>query len=112
MKLTKINVLNFKRVKKVELVLADLNILVGGNGSGKSSIIQAIHLACCVMRQAPSVETQKTSTIGIEELDYLPTNNYKQLGHKAYWGNTDGSASSKLEMTFEKDNVNHVADCT
>ena len=94
MKLTKLKVEDFKRVKSVEIDLADVNILVGGNGSGKSSIIQAIHLACCVMRQVERVEKGKTSTVGIDELDYLPSNNYKLLGHKTVWGNKAGTPSS------------------
>ena len=69
MRLTKIKIDSFKRVKSVEFDLADVNILVGVNGSGKSSIIQAIHLACCVMRQADRVEKGGTSTVGIEELE-------------------------------------------
>ena len=80
--LSKLSVKSFKRIKNVDLELADVTILVGANGSGKSSIIQAIHLACCVMRQADRVESGKTSTVGVDELDYLPTDNYKMLGHR------------------------------
>ena len=89
MKLVKLTVEDFKRVKCVELDLADVNILVGSNSSGKSSILQATHLACCVMRQADRVEAGKTSTVGIDALDYLPTNSYKLLGHKSTWGNKE-----------------------
>lgn len=111
MRLTKLQVDGFKRVQSVELELADINILVGANGSGKSSIIQAIHLACCVMRQAESVQGSKTTTVGIEELDYLPTNNYKLLGHNTTWGNKEGSPSSKAQLTFVRDGERFTATC-
>ncbi|MCI0558737.1 MAG: AAA family ATPase [Nitrososphaera sp.] len=111
MKLTKLKVDDFKRVKSVELDIADLNILVGGNGSGKSSIIQAIHLACCVMRQVERVEKGKTSTVGIDELDYLPSNNYKLLGHKTVWGNMAGTPSSDVALTFQREQAHFTASC-
>ncbi|MGC2423324.1 MAG: AAA family ATPase [Nitrospirota bacterium] len=111
MKLTKLKIEGFKRVRSVEIDLADVNILVGINGSGKSSIIQAAHLACCVMRQADSVQGSKTTTVGIEDLDYLPTNNYKMLGHNTTWGNKEGSPSSKAQLTFIRDEEPCIAYC-
>ncbi len=100
MQLTSLKISNFKCVQSVELELSDVNILVGTNGSGKSSIIQAVHLACCVIRQADGVQNSKTSTVGIEDLDYLPTDNYKMLGHKSIWGNKQDTPSSQVELKF------------
>ncbi len=102
MRLTKIKIENFKRIQSVEVPLADVNILVGANGCGKSSIVQAVHLGCCVMRQADRVDASKTSTVGVEDLDYLPTDDYKTLGHGANWGNQEGSPSSRVTLFFEK----------
>lgn len=102
MKLSKLEVKNFKRISNVEIPLADVNILVGANGSGKSSIIQAVHLACCVTRQADRVDSTKTSAVGVDELDYLPTDDYKTLGHQANWGNAAGSPASEVALYFEK----------
>lgn len=109
--LSKLSVESFKRINRVDLELADVTILVGANGSGKSSIVQAIHLACCVMRQADQVKSGKTSTVGIDELDYLPTDNYKMLGHNGNWGNKVGSPSSKVKLTFLSDGTEHIASC-
>jgi Predicted ATP-dependent endonuclease of the OLD family len=100
MKLTKIRVESFKKIEEVEFPLANVNILVGANGSGKSSILQAIHLACCVMRQVDRIDWSKTSTVGIDNLDYLPTENYQKLGHKADWGNKIGTPSSTVKLFF------------
>ncbi|MDP4064838.1 hypothetical protein IMCC1933_07070 [Rhodobacteraceae bacterium IMCC1933] len=38
-KLDKIEVKKFKQIDSIEMDVADLNILVGSNGSGKSSIL-------------------------------------------------------------------------
>jgi energy-coupling factor transporter ATP-binding protein EcfA2 len=110
-KLTKLGVRNFKKVESVELDLSNLNILVGGNGSGKSSIIQAIHLACCVMRQVDRVEPGRTSTVGIDALDYLPSNDYKRLGHNVDWGNNSGTPSSVVTLAFEQAGAELEAEC-
>jgi len=102
MKLAKLKVEGFKMIDEIELDLADVNILVGANGSGKSSVLQAVHLGCCLIRQAERVDPTRTNTVGIEELDYLPTDDYKTLGHKYNWGNAAGSPSSKVSLTFTR----------
>lgn len=101
MRLAKLKIENFKKIVEVEINLADVNILVGANGCGKSSIIQAVHLACCVMRQVDRVDSGKTSTVGVDEMDYLPTDDYKTLGHGANWGNKEGTPSSQVTLFFE-----------
>ena len=100
MQLSKLKIADFKRIKTAEISLSDINILVGANASGKSSIIQAVHLAACLIRQADRVDASKTSTVGVDELDYLPSENYSMLGHHSVWGNRAGSPSSKIEFTF------------
>lgn len=102
MQLCTLKIENFKKIVSVEVPLADVNILVGANGCGKSSIVQAVHLACCLMRQANRVDPGKTATVGVEELDYLPTNDYKTLGHGANWGNTEGTPCSQVTLHFQK----------
>lgn len=107
MLLTKIQVDRFKRLNRVSLSLSDLNILVGANGSGKSSFIQAIHLASCLMRQASEVRSDRTSPVSIGDLDYIPTDNYWELGHNHAWGNRAGTPSSKVTFIFQDDEGNN-----
>ena len=110
--LERIRVEGFKRVQDVSLSLANVNILVGANGSGKSSVLQALHLACCVMRQAAKVG-DTSSTITTEELDYLPTENYETLGHGTNWGNTQSSPNTKVTLSFlNEENSSVGAHCT
>lgn len=109
--LSKLKIERFKKLEKVELEVEDLNVFVGVNGCGKSSILQAIHLACCVLRQVYRVDKSRASTIGIEHLDYLPSNNYKKLGNKKDWGNTESTQSSEIEMTFSKAAATSIATC-
>jgi ABC-type branched-subunit amino acid transport system ATPase component len=102
MELSRILIENFKRIKRVPLDLAPVNVLVGANGSGKSSIIQAVHLACCVIRQAGRIDSAKTATVGADELDYLPTDDYKTLGHSVNWGNKSGTPATRVQLDFAK----------
>ena len=100
MELKSITVKQFKRIRNAEIKLSGLNILVGANGSGKSSALQAIHLASCLMRQAGALRTDSTSTVSINELDYLPSDHYAELGHNSAWGNKVGTPSSMVSFLF------------
>lgn len=100
MRLDGLKLENFKAIADVEIPLGFVNVLVGGNGSGKSSMLQTIHLACCVMRQASRIESPKTTTVGVEELDYLPTEDYKTLGHLLDWGKNRDSPYSQVTLFF------------
>lgn len=71
MLLKKITIEKFKKINQVELDLSPLNILVGTNGSGKSSILQAIHLASCLIRQVDRVHPNKTSPVSCFRLQSL-----------------------------------------
>lgn len=100
MRLESITIEKFKRIDHIDLSLADLNILVGSNGSGKSSILQALHLASCLMRQAERIREGSTAMVRVSALDYLPSDEYWRLGHGAPWGNSSKSPSSKVFFTF------------
>ncbi len=98
-KLTKIRIEKFKKIDEIDIETGSINILVGSNGSGKSSILQAAHLASCLLRQADRIRTS-TSTVAVMDLDYLPTNDYMRLGNGENWGNKSNTPSSKITFTF------------
>jgi ABC-type cobalamin/Fe3+-siderophores transport system ATPase subunit len=103
LKLSKIKIEKFKKIDDLEIAAGPLNILVGANGSGKSSVLQAAHLASCLLRQADRIRIGSTSTVAIIDLDYLPTDEYSRLGHGTNWGNKKNTASSKITFTFKDD---------
>lgn len=99
--LDNIEVKKFKQIDSIKMDVADLNILVGSNGSGKSSILQALHLTSCLMRQADRIRPSSTSMVRVVDLDYLPSDQYWRLGHKADWGNVSTSPSSSVVFSFQ-----------
>ncbi len=99
-KLTSVRIEKFKKIDIIDLPISDLNILVGSNGSGKSSILQALHLASCLMRQADRIRSDSTVMVRVSDLDYLPSDEYWRLGHGADWGNMATSPSSKILFNF------------
>ncbi len=101
MKLSKIKIEKFKKIENIEIPIVNLNILVGANGSGKSSVLQATHLASCLLRQADRIRLEGTSTVAVQDLDYLPSDEYSRLGHNENWGNNKKSPSSKITFFFE-----------
>lgn len=98
--LNKIQIEKFKRIDDISIDIADLNILVGSNGSGKSSILQALHLASCLMRQADRIRLNSTTMVRVSDLDYLPSDEYWRLGHGMDWGNKSTSPSSSVKFSF------------
>lgn len=76
MQITSIEIENFKRVKKAKVQLADINILVGGNNSGKSSVLQGIHFS--VVAAVASRRLDK-KTFAQDYLLYCPAKSFVDL---------------------------------
>jgi predicted ATPase len=112
MELKSVEVKNFKRIQVIPLELDGVNILVGENGAGKSSVLQGIHLASCVIRQAERVKLTQSAQVSADELDYLPSNNYKAMGHYGMWGNKVKQPGSEFAFTFEANGLESVTRCT
>jgi len=53
---------------------------------------------------AQAAEANKQTTLSISELEYIPTNSYKELGHNSIWGNQHGSAESEVIFKFIDEN--------
>lgn len=62
---------------RVDVPLSPVTVLVGGNGSGKSSILKAVHWAvrCATLRD------RKDNTT-LEQMDYTPSRAFQELAHK------------------------------
>lgn len=69
---------NFMRIhERTEVPLGPVTVLVGANGSGKSSILKAIHWAvrCATLRDAKDKTT-------LDRMDYTPSKDFLELAHK------------------------------
>ena len=65
-----------------------------------------------MIRQAGRVELTRTSTVGVDRLDYLPSEQYWLLAHNKEWGNKKGSPSSRVEFDFHDGTTASTAKCT
>jgi hypothetical protein len=86
MLISAVRIENFKRIKEVEVSLADVTVLIGGNNCGKSSLLQGIHLAITTLQSARSASlssSKPSSTLGIDQFLYKPSNQPTRLNHRS-----------------------------
>lgn len=100
MKLTKLVLEKFKRVDKVELELHPLNVLVGGNNSGKSSVLQGIHFS--VIAAVASREAGR-DTYTQDSLLYCPSRSFESLRHGRGYLNQSNFGWLRLQGTFQEE---------
>lgn len=83
MELKALKVSNFKRSKDIEIVTPSLTVIVGGNNSGKSSLLQGIHFAITVLQSARLAADggKSISTLGFDQFIYKPTGDLIGLNH-------------------------------
>lgn len=90
MKLTKVTIKNFKAIHDTTIELSPFTVIVGANGSGKSSVLQALHWMFQSGRN-PSVDANKSpkdgSTLSEKNATYMPSPEYRNAGHGAEYGN-------------------------
>jgi energy-coupling factor transporter ATP-binding protein EcfA2 len=78
MRLTQLILEKFKKVDKVDISLLGLNVLVGGNNAGKSSVLQGIHFS--VIAAIASREAGR-DTFTQDSLLYCPARDFESLRH-------------------------------
>ncbi len=78
--LTSVTIRRFKRITDASFDLANLNVLVGGNNSGKSSIIQALHFGVALLQSLALSNQWKASTLNPNQLIYSPSEDIYALG--------------------------------
>lgn len=100
MRITKVEIKNFKAIASTQLGLSDFNVIVGGNGSGKSSVLQALHWMFESGRH-PQVSARSNPTDGVtlseKAATYMPSPEYRNAGNTVEYGNRSGSP--QLDMT-------------
>lgn len=89
--ISNIELRDFKRVKKFETDLGKINILVGANNSGKSSVLQGIQFT--IMAEVVRRKLDRR-TVSQEQLLYLPTVDFSVLRHDSPYTNYSGATST------------------
>ncbi|MEP0155882.1 AAA family ATPase [Pseudophaeobacter sp.] len=107
MQLNEVTIRNFKAIDDTTISLARMSVIVGANGSGKSSVLQALHWMFQSGRNL-SVGTnaiQKNdfrhsdgSTLSEKDATYMPSPEYRNAGHGAEFGNKKGSPQMEVEL--------------
>lgn len=90
-----VRVENFKRIKDTKIELASITYLVGGNNSGKSSLLQAIHTAVSCAQD--SVE-QNTKVVAESQIRYSPIGNFELLGHNGNYRNSGAKSRGSITL--------------
>ncbi len=105
MALTTVTIQRFKNVNDCHFPIDKLNVLIGPNNCGKTSIIQSIHFAFSTI-QSLNISKKwppkrlKTVTINPNELVYLPSNDPYCLG---MGGQLREDPKSAIEVEFSFD---------
>ena len=117
--LSKITVKDFKRIVEIEIDLAPITVLVGCNGSGKSSVLQAAQLGIAVLQQAYTGDNSKGVPKFAKYVDYnsilfRPTESFLDLRrdkrantkfgyticYEGVYVSENGPKNAKLEITI------------
>ncbi len=101
MKLEKIEIQKFKTISKLELSLASINYLVGGNNAGKSSALQAIHTAVTAAQTAAELQWK---IISDNLIKYAPTWDFADIGHRTPLENSSAGNRSTIIFKGKDDN--------
>ena len=113
MQLDQVTIRNFKAIHETTISLATMTVIVGANGSGKSSILQALHWIFQSGRNlAVGTNAVKNddfrlsdgSTLSEKDATYMPSPEYRNAGHGAEYGNKKGSPQMEVEVTAKHSN--------
>ncbi|MBP0597733.1 AAA family ATPase [Herbaspirillum sp. LeCh32-8] len=102
MELTSLRLESFKKVQKAEIQLRGINVLVGGNNSGKSSVLQGIHFSIAAAIAAKMAEKQ---TFPQDSLLFCPARQFEHLRHGAPYSNQSHFGFLEIKARFPEDNA-------
>jgi len=103
--LRSVRIQRFKRIEDAVFDLQPLNVLVGANNSGKSSVIQALHFTVGVIQTLRLTESRRSaSTLNPSQLIYSPTETVYPLGAG---GRLLEDREQAISVKFELDTGQH-----
>ncbi len=81
--ITQIAIKDFKRIENLTLDLDPITVLVGGNTSGKSSVLQAVQLATSLLQSAyrprPRSDAKIVGSVSDDQVSFRPTHKLVDL---------------------------------
>lgn len=95
-----VKITNFLKIDdKIEIPLSNLTVLVGENGSGKSSILKALHwsIRCATL-------ADNKGKVTLDQMDYVPSKEFLDLGHKLKIQNS-GSGRKTIVKLLDDDHT-------
>ncbi len=108
----KIRIQKFKQLDDVEIELANITLLVGGNNAGKSSILQAIQFGVSIAQATTLQENANwknegrlPTSIGQSELIYLPI---KEISFLAKNGKLKEEKENAIKISYQSDDTSEV----
>jgi ABC-type cobalamin/Fe3+-siderophores transport system ATPase subunit len=111
MRISSVEISNFKAIANAKLELSDFNVIVGANGSGKSSVLQSMHWMFQSGRH-PSVSARskftEAVTLSEKNANYMPSPDYKNAGNAAEYGNKTGSPQLDMVVAASLDDGSDV----
>lgn len=99
-----VKITNFLRVDtEIEIPLSNLTVLVGENGSGKSSILKALHwsIRCATLADG-------SGKVTLDQMDYVPSKEFLDLGHKLKLQNNSTGRKTTVKFVDEDYNVTEI----
>lgn len=108
--LTSIRIQRFKNIEDIDIPLEGINLLIGANNSGKSSIQQAIQFAVSVAQTTSQQNARWTqdrcpSSLSSEELIYSPLRDIQALAPS---GNLQTAIERAIKVTFNDETISSV----
>lgn len=105
--LTKVRIANFKRIEHAELELGPVTYIVGGNNSGKSSVLQAIHTATTIAQLS---QNRNKYVLPTSVLRYTLATSFETIGHRQILGNRNEGFHAEVTFFNSEDemNENHI----
>lgn len=99
-----VRISNFQRLgDEIRVPLGQVTVLVGANGSGKSSVLKAVHWA---VRCASLTDGSKPGDgkVTLERMDYVPSPDFHGLAHRSRLQSKarGGTRKSPITVAFEQ----------
>lgn len=101
--LTKVRIANFKRIEHAELELGPVTYIVGGNNSGKSSVLQAIHTATTIAQLS---QNRNKYVLPTSVLRYTLATSFETIGHRQILGNRNEGFHAEVTFFNSEDEMN------